>query len=44
MRKARIRIVMALARFLRVPVDVHAAFFRPAKKEASTSGCSIGPK
>ena len=43
-RTARVRMVMAFARLLRVPVDVHCTFFSFGKKDSRTATSSTAPK
>jgi hypothetical protein len=44
MRKIRSGIAHAIARWLAVPIDVHANFFALGRKDNRTSVCAILPK
>jgi hypothetical protein len=44
MKNLKLRIVFAVARALRVPIDIHGSFFAVRKNEAKTSGCLTAPK
>lgn len=43
-RRAKLRLVMKLARLLGVPVDVHRDFWSAGKNDINTSRCFSGPK
>jgi hypothetical protein len=43
-RRLRVRTIMRIARWLKVPIDVQFTFFNELKNVAKTSGCSAGPK
>lgn len=42
--RLRLRLVMSIARMLRVPIDIQPIFMAFGKNEVSTSGRSTGPK
>lgn len=44
MRRLRLKVVLTVARVLRVPVDVHGSFFTLGIKLFNTSGRSTAPK
>lgn len=44
MKRIRLRIAMAIARWLGVPVDVHGTFFSLGKNDFNTSACLSAPK
>lgn len=44
MKKIKLRLVLAVARWCNVPVDVNYAFWAELKNEAKTSTCLTAPK